>query len=90
MRRPTIRHVATLEEAFQKLRNSESHKGMGSIVLSMEDQEALCALVKNQIFNTSTRCEQLLSFCLWITGEKGGRIKEGKEEEIIWEWSNKS
>jgi len=89
MRRPTIRHVATLENAFQKLRNSNAHKGMGTIELTMEDQEALCDIVKNQIFNTSTRCEQLLSFCLWITEKKGGRIEGGKEGEIVWEWSGK-
>ena len=86
MRRPTIRHVVTLEEALQKLRNSNAHSGMGTISLTMEDQEALCDIVKKQIFNTSTRCEQLLSFCLWITEKKGGIIEKGSEEEVVWEW----
>jgi hypothetical protein len=89
MRRPTVRNVATLEKAFQSLRNSDAHVGMGTIQLSMEEQEALCLVVKNQLFNSSVRCEQLLSFCLWIVKEKGGRIEEGKEEEIVWEWAGK-
>lgn len=82
----TIRNVATLEDAFQKLRNSNAHAGMGTISLTTEDQEALCDIVKNQMFNTSTRCEQLLSFCLWITEKKGGKIEKGGEKEIVWEW----
>lgn len=78
--------MTTLEKAFQSLRNSEAHMGMGDIRLTMEDQKALCEVVKKQFFNQSVRCEQLLSFCKWIQGEKKGRIEGGKEEEIIAEW----
>ena len=62
---------------------------MGNIELTMEDQETLCDIAKNQMFNTSTRCEQLLSFCLWITEKKKGMIEKGKEQEIVWEWGGK-
>jgi len=78
--------MPTLEKAFQAMRNSEAHMGMGDIRLTMEDQKALCEVVKKQFFNQSVRCEQLLSFCKWIQEEKGGRIEEGKEEEIVREW----
>ena len=84
----TYREMPTLEKAFQSLRNSEAHMGMGDIRLTMDDQKALCEVVKKQFFNQSVRCEQLLSFCKWITEEKGGRIEEGKEEEVVWEWGN--
>lgn len=85
----TIRECPTLEKAFQSLRHSNAYVGMGAIQISMEDQEALCRVAKNQLFNSSVRCEQLLSFCLWIVKEKGGRIEEGKEEEIVWEWAGR-
>lgn len=86
MRWRTIREMPTLEKAFELLRNSEAHMGMGDIRLTMEDQKALCEVVKKQFFNQSVRCEQLLAFCLWLQKEKGGRIEGGKEEEIIAEW----
>lgn len=85
---PTIRNVVTLEDALQKLRNSPAHVGMGSITITMEQQEDLCDVVKNQIFNTSVRCEQLIAFCQWMVKEKGGKIEEGKENDIVWEWAN--
>lgn len=89
MKHPTLRNVITLEKAFQALRNSDAHVGMGSIRLTMEDQEALCDVVKKQIFNTSVRCEQLMAFCHWMVKEKGGRIEGGKEEDVVWEWAGK-
>lgn len=88
-RYPTIRNVITLEEAFQKLRNSDAYTGMGSISLTFDQQSALCDVVKKQIFNTSVRCEQLLSFCLWVAKEKDGKIEKGKEEDIVWEWATR-
>jgi hypothetical protein len=84
----TIRHAPTLEKAFQALKNSEAYAGMGSVTLSPKMQEELCKVAMNQFFNSSSRCEQLVAFCLWITGEKGGRIEEGTEEEIVREWAN--
>jgi len=89
MRRPTVRNLATLEKAFQSLRNSDAHVGMGDIRLTMEDQKALCGVVKNQIFNTSLRCEQLVAFCQWVVTEKKGKIEKGKEDDLVWEWVNK-
>lgn len=88
-RHPTIRNVVTLEDALQKLRNSDAHNGMGSITITIEQQEDLCDVVKHQIFNTSVRCEQLLAFCEWVAKEKGGKIEAGKEDDIIWEWGSK-
>jgi len=61
---------------------------MGSIQITTKEQESLCQVVMNQFFNSSSRCEQLVAFCLWITGEKGGRIEGGTEEEIVREWAN--
>jgi hypothetical protein len=87
-RHPTIRNVVTLEDALQKLRNSPAHVGMGSITLTMDEQEELCDVVKKQMFNTSVRCEQLMAFCQWIVEEKGGRIEGGKESDIVWQWAN--
>lgn len=84
----TIRNTTTLENAFEELRkNADNHAGMGSIVLSPKDQEELCRIVRTQQFAANDKCGQMLSFCLWVTGEKGGRIEEGKEEETVWEWS---
>jgi hypothetical protein len=88
MKHPTLRNVITLEKAFQALRNSDAHVGMGSITLTMDEQEALCNVVKKQIFNTSIRCEQLASFCRWMVKEKKGKIEGGKEEDLVWEWAN--
>jgi hypothetical protein len=88
MRHPTLRNIPTLERAFQKLRNSDSHVGMGSIVLTFDEQSIICNIAKTQIFNTSIRCEQLVAFCKWIVKEKKGKIKSGTEEEIVWEWAN--
>lgn len=78
--------MPTLEKAFQSLRNSDAHMGMGDVRLTMDAQKALCEVAKKQFFNSSIRCEQLVAFCLWLQKEKGGRIEEGKEGEIIWEW----
>ena len=89
MKHPTLRNVITLEKAFQALRNSDAHVGMGSITLTMEDQEALCDVVRKQIFNTSVRCEQISSFCRWVVKEKKGKIEGGKEEDLVWEWAGK-
>jgi hypothetical protein len=83
----TIREMPTLEKAFEALRNSKAHVGMGSIQMSLEEQKALCEVAKKQFFNSSSRCEQLVAFCLWLQKEKGGRIEEGKEEEVVWEWT---
>jgi hypothetical protein len=90
MRNQIIRNVATLEAAFQGLRNSDSHAGMGSITITLDDQEALCGVARHQIFNTSLRCEQLVSFCKWVVKEKKGKIKGGTEEDLVWEWANGS
>ena len=80
--------MPTLEKAFEALRNSDAHAGMGDVRLTLGEQKALCEVVRNQFFNSSSRCEQLLAFVLWLQKEKGGRIEEGKEEEVVWEWGN--
>jgi len=82
----SINPETLLNACNELLRNSEAHMGMGDIRLTMENQKALCEVVKKQFFNQSVRCEQLLAFCLWLQKEKGGRIEGGKEEEIIAEW----
>jgi hypothetical protein len=84
----TIRHAPTLEKAFESLRNSKAHVGMGSIQITTKEQESLCQVVMNQFFNSSSRCEQLVAFCEWMVREKGGRIEKGTEEEIVKEWAN--
>lgn len=80
--------MPTLEKAFEALRNSDAHAGMGDVRLTLGEQKALCEVAKKQFFNSSSRCEQLLAFVLWLQKEKGGRIEEGKEEEVVWEWGN--
>ena len=90
MKWKTIRQMPTLEKAFEELRRSDAHVGMGDIRLTIDEQESLCNVAKNQFFNQSTRCHQLLSFCAWIVREKGGRIEEGKEEETVWEWTRRT
>lgn len=79
--------MPTLEKAFEALRNSDAHAGMGDVRLTLGEQKALCEVAKKQFFNSSSRCEQLLAFVLWLQKEKGGRIEEGKEEEVVWEWT---
>lgn len=79
--------MPTLEKAFQSLRNSEAHMGMGDIRLTMKDQKDLCEVVKKQFFNQSVRCEQLLAFCEWVVAMKGGVIEKGKEKELVKKWT---
>lgn len=83
----TFRQIFTLEDAFQKLRNSPAHQGMGSIRLTIEDQEELCEVAQRQFINASVRCEQLIAFCEWIAREKNGKIEKGTEQALVLEWA---
>jgi hypothetical protein len=85
----TVRKAPTLERAFEMLRNSDAHKGMGKIEITMEQQKELCEAARNQFFNASVRCEQMMAFCEWVVKERGGRIEAGKESDMVWEWGTK-
>lgn len=89
MKWKTVRTAPTLERAFEMLRNSGTHKGMGSIEISIEQQKELCDVARNQFFNASVRCENIIAFCEWVAKEKGGKIEAGKESDLVWEWGTK-
>lgn len=89
MKWKTVRSAPTLERAFEMLRNSDYHKGMGTIEISMEQQKELCGVARNQFFNASVRCENIIAFCQWVVREKGGNIEAGKESDLVWEWGTK-
>lgn len=89
MKWKTVRGAPTLERAFEMIRNSDAHKGMGSIELSIEQQKELCDVARNQFFNASIRCENIIAFCQWVVKEKEGKIEAGRESDIVWEWGRK-
>ena len=83
----TLRKTPTLEKAFEGLRQSDAHVGMGDVRLTIEAQDALCEVARNQLFNMSARCEQLLAFCEWVVAMKGGVLEKGKEKELVKKWT---
>lgn len=83
----TVRKAPTLEKAFEELRSTDAHVGMGDVKLTVEAQEVLCDVARTQLFNMSSRCEQLVAFCEWVVATKKGVIEKGKEKELVKKWT---